>query len=57
MLTGYCIGKGWELEETREYMLITKGNRKLYFIEKPGLPDTEIDKRKDIRETLNNLLG
>lgn len=56
MLTGYCIGKGWDIEETREYMLVTKGKRKLYYIEKPCLPDSEIDKRKDIRDTWNNIL-
>ena len=57
MLTGYCIGKGWDIDETRDYMLITKGKRKLYYIEKPCLPDTEIDKRKDIRRTLSDILG
>lgn len=57
-LEGYCIGKGWDLDETSERILITSnGGRKLYYIEKPCLTPDEIDKRKDIRRTLNEMFG
>ena len=55
---GYCLGKNWDIDEDKERIIIrSQKGRKLYYIEKPALPQDEIDKRKDIAQMWDNFLG
>ena len=55
---GYCLGKNWDIDEDKERIIIkSQKGRKLYYIEKPCIPQDEIDKRKDIAQMWDNFLG
>ena len=55
---GFCMGKGWDVDEYKDKIIIRSAKgRKLYCIEKPCLPQDEIDKRKDIDIMWGELLG
>lgn len=50
-VAGYCMAKGWVWEERDGEVRITKGKRTLFRIEKPALPQHEIENRRDIART------
>lgn len=54
-IAGYCMAKHWTIEENREFLIIKSGKRNKFIIEKPAIPKSEINNRRDIRNTLNNL--
>ena len=54
-IAGYCMAKHWTVEENREFLIIKSGKRNKFIIEKPAVPKSEINNRRDIRNTLNNL--
>ncbi len=55
---GYCMGKGWDIDEDKDRIIIRSAKgRKLYYIEKPCIPQDEIEKRKDINKMWGELLG
>lgn len=55
---GFCMGKGWDIDEDKERIIIKSAKgRILYYIEKPCTPQDEIEKRKDINKMWNEMLG
>lgn len=54
-VVGYCIAKGWDWTEKNGIITIRKGKRTLYKIEKPEIPEAEIQKRKDISQTFKEM--
>lgn len=54
-IAGYCMAKGWEIEDTAEHMIIKSGSRVKFKIEKPKLHISEIENRREINRLLNNL--
>ena len=55
MVVGYCIAKGWEIEDTSTHRIIRKGSRVKFKIEKPRIPTYELENRLDIRRTRADL--
>ena len=49
-LTGYCMAKSWDMDEKDGCLVIRKGKRTLFRIEKPGLPCWEKENRKEIAD-------
>ena len=55
---GFCMGKGWDIDEYKDKIIIRSAKgRKFYYIEKPCLPQDEVDKRKNISKMWSELLG
>ena len=54
VVRGYCMAKGWIIEESSDLFIIKSGERKKFVIEKPRISKSEIENRKDIRETLRD---
>lgn len=55
MVAGYCMAKGWTIEDTERYRVIKSGKRTKFVIERPKIPRHELDNRRDIRITRQKL--
>ena len=54
-IAGYCMAKGWDIEETTEHLIIKSGSRVKFKVERPKLPSGELENRREINRLLNNL--
>lgn len=57
-VTGYCTAMGWRLERTPDKFVIYSselGNRRLVVVERPKIPESEIENRKFIKKLLDSL--
>ena len=54
-INGYCMAKGWIIHKTKEHLIVCSGNRKKFVIERPKIPQSEIENRRDIRRNLKDL--
>lgn len=52
---GYCMAKGWDWNDAGTQIIITKGKRKLYVIDKPALSKMERLNRQELAELRKDL--
>lgn len=48
MISGYCLAKGWVIQDTPDFRYIKSGSRNKFIIEKPKIPQEELDNRKSL---------
>lgn len=53
---GYIIAKQYEKEETSDQIIIRKGNRKIWVIDKIEKPESYFEAERDNIKTLNSIL-
>ena len=57
-IQGYLVAKNWEMEEQSTKIIVKdKRNKILIEMTKRPIPQCYFDKRKEIADTINNLLG
>lgn len=57
-VVGYCSAMGWRLEESNEAFVVycsAFGNRRKIVVERPKIPESEIENRKVIKKILDSL--
>ena len=58
IILGWCLGANWQIEESKkEIKILSKGGRLIMLIERPKKSLAETEKRKELKQMWNEILG